>query len=139
MSVLGGRVISDRALKAMLNRRAEDASLPFVDSITLGPEENLLLSPNALNRFGNHSCDPNTWWSDSVTLVARHATRANEEITNDYGTSTAHAEWAIECRCATALCRRVVSGEDWRRADLQQRYGDHWVPVILRMIRDARG
>jgi uncharacterized protein len=28
----------------------------------------------------------------------------------------------MECRCAAAACRGVVTGTDWTRTDLQERY-----------------
>ncbi|MEU7875338.1 hypothetical protein [Dactylosporangium sp. NPDC049140] len=29
----------------------------------------------------------------------------------------------------------VVTGDDWRRPELQARYGGHWVPALLARIR----
>ena len=37
-----------------------------------------------------------------------------------------------------ALCRGEVTGEDWRRPELRERYGDHWVPALLRLIERHR-
>ena len=34
--------------------------------------------------FMNHSCDPNTWMEDEVTISARRDIQAGEEITADY-------------------------------------------------------
>ena len=46
------------------------------------------------------------------------------------------------CSCSSPLCRRVISGRDWQSAELQHRYGEHWVPLLLSRIRaegdDAR-
>lgn len=134
VSVLGGTVITDADVRRMIARRSEEPSLPYVDSITLGDDRNLLLSPGAPNRYGNHSCDPNTWWTDEVTLVARRPIAAGEEVTNDYGTSTVHAGWSMDCRCGSSNCRRTITGTDWRRRELRGRYGDHWVPVLRRLI-----
>jgi hypothetical protein len=43
--------------------------------------------------------------------------------------------FAMPCRCGSTLCRGRVTGTDWRRPDLQRRYGDHWVPGLLARIR----
>jgi hypothetical protein len=88
-------------------------------------------TPRPVIAYGNHSCDPNTWWVDAVTLVARRDIRPGEEVTNDYGTSTG-TDFEMVCSCGAAVCRGVVTGEDWRREDLQERYGDHWIPALLR-------
>jgi hypothetical protein len=70
-------------------------------------------------RRGNHSCDPNLWWTDPYTLAARRDIAPGDEITNDYATSTGAAGFTMSCRCGTAMCRGIVTGEDWRRDDLQ--------------------
>ena len=71
------------------------------------------------------------------TLVARRDIAVGEEFTNDYATSTGEADFVMPCRCGIALCRGVVTGRDWSRPELQQRYGDHWVPGLLDRIRRA--
>jgi len=30
--------------------------------------------------------------------------------------------YQMECRCGAANCRRVVTGQDWRRKELQKKY-----------------
>jgi uncharacterized protein len=137
VSVLGGTVISNDELRVLIAARDANPSLPFVDSITLDDERNLLLSAGSANRYGNHSCDPNTWWVDAFTLVARRPLNPGSEVTNDYATSTGHPDWTMTCRCGTDLCRGVVTGDDWRRPELQDRYGLHWVPVLLDRIQNS--
>jgi len=88
--------------------------------------------------YGNHSCDPTLWHVDGYTLAARRDIDAGEEVTVDYATQTAESAFAMACRCGSRLCRGRVTGDDWRRADLQDRYGDHWVPALLRRVRAAR-
>ena len=86
---------------------------------------------------GNHSCDPNLWWIDAYSQAALRDIGAEEELTNDYATSTGIADFRMDCACGTDLCRGVVTGIDWRRADLQERYGEHWTPGLLELIRSA--
>jgi hypothetical protein len=84
----------------------------------------------------NHSCDPNVWMQSAFTLVARRAIAAREEVVADYAlweTSEAYvASW--ECHCGSALCRRRITGRDWRLPDLQERYRGHFSPVLERRI-----
>lgn len=42
----------------------------------------------------------------------------------------------MDCRCGSVRCRDTVTGRDWQLPDLQQRYGKHWVPVLLERIAD---
>jgi hypothetical protein len=80
-------------------------------------------------RYGNHSCDPNLWLADEVTVVTRRPVKVGEELTIDYGTMTV-VPWQMECSCGAALCRGVVTGDDWRRPDLRERYAGRFSPFI---------
>src|SRR4051794_18325559 len=43
--------------------------------------------PKDIDAYMNHSCDPNTWWQDDDTLVARRDIQVGEEVTYDYATT----------------------------------------------------
>jgi uncharacterized protein len=135
ISRLGGRLVTDKELWQIFAEAARRPDHPYVDSITVSENLHLVLPSGQANHYGNHSCDPNLWWSDAYTLVARRPIMAGEEVTSDYATSTGIADFAMDCACGSALCRRVITGEDWRRAELQARYGDHWTPVLLDRIQ----
>ncbi|MEV6287130.1 GNAT family N-acetyltransferase [Kribbella sp. NPDC051770] len=126
VSVLAGRKVSTAELAELMKK-------PPVDTITLEDDLHLVLpnDPRPVIAYGNHSCDPNSWWTNAVTLTARRDLAAGDELTSDYGTSTGVAGWRMECACGSSLCRGVVTGEDWQRADLQSRYGEHWIPELL--------
>lgn len=84
---------------------------------------------------GNHSCEPNLWLADAVTIVARGPIPAGAEATIDYALLTVDRKWTMRCNCGTGACRHVVTGNDWRRKDLRARYAGHWSPFIERRIR----
>lgn len=84
--------------------------------------------------YVNHSCDPNAWVSGQISLLARRDIRVGEEITFDYATTDASDYDTFECHCGSVLCRGVVTGQDWRRADLQERYRGHFSAYIQRRI-----
>ncbi|WP_227870318.1 SET domain-containing protein [Streptomyces otsuchiensis] len=137
---LGGRLISDAELRALLAEMAHVPDGVHLDTVTVSATEHLLLPPrdDRSPGYGNHSCDPNLWWHGPFTLVARRDIRADQELTNDYATSTDDPGFVLDCACAAGPeCRGVVTGDDWRRADLRVRYGDHWVPALLDRIRQA--
>jgi SET domain-containing protein len=126
---LSGRVVDTAELLELLTR-------PPVDTIALDEDRHLILptEPRPLVAYGNHSCDPNAWWVDEVTLVARRDIAPGEEVTSDYGTSTG-IRYVMKCDCRAAICRGTITGDDWQLPELQQRYGDHWVPMLLRRQR----
>jgi SET domain-containing protein len=89
--------------------------------------------------FINHSCDANLWFRDPFTLEARKPIAPGEEVTLDYALFERAgyiADWA--CSCGSALCRHRVTGQDWRRPDLQARYRDHFSPLINKKIDSSR-
>jgi hypothetical protein len=146
---LGGRLVSGQELGVLILQTAApddeggegdgagDHTPAYVDSIAVGPDAHLVLPPGRLAHYGNHSCDPNLWWTGAYTLAARRPIAGGEELTNDYATSTGVDRFEMPCSCGASSCRGVVTGVDWRREDLQVRYGGHWVPVLLERIRDA--
>lgn len=93
-----------------------------------------------LTHFMNHSCDPNVWMNDEVTLVARRDIKPKEELTLDYALIEADENYIVswECVCGSKLCRKRVTGQDWRISDLQERYKDHFTPLINKRIARAK-
>jgi SET domain-containing protein len=133
VSRLDGTLVDDEHLTALFEEQARDASSPYIDTIAFDDGRHLVLPVGTPQHFGNHSCDPNLWWDDAVTLVARSRIESGEELTNDYGTSSV-GSFRMACRCGSPLCRHLITGEDWRRADLRDRYGRHFVPALLKRI-----
>ena len=84
--------------------------------------------------FMNHSCDPNVWMTDAVTLVTSRSIPTGEELTVDYALFEACEDFTAEwtCVCGSDVCRKWVTGRDWRRLDLQERYAGHFSPLIAR-------
>jgi uncharacterized protein len=117
--VLGGTLVDD----------AELVHLRRHSSLAVGEGINLLQAEDDPARYGNHSCEPNLWLADEVTVVTRRAVEAGEELTIDYATMTV-VPWQMECSCGAPSCRGVVTGEDWRRRDLQERYAGRFSPFI---------
>ena len=90
--------------------------------------------------FLNHSCDPNLWMSDAVTLVARRDIEPGEELTADYALWEDDENWTMPgaCRCGSPGCRRVITGRDWRLPELE-RYKGHFSPFLNRRIEKLNG
>jgi uncharacterized protein len=129
---LRGHVVDDATLRDLLARAAAEGG--YVDTIMIDEDENLVLAPDQLIHFCNHSCDPSLWHLDTTTIATRRAVAADEELTIDYATQTTHADFEMDCICGTALCRGTVTGVDWMDPDWQRRYGDHVVPAVRQAI-----
>ena len=87
--------------------------------------------------FINHSCDPNCGFVDARTLVAMREIPTGEAVTFDYAMSDTSAFVDFDCRCGSRGCRGRMTGEDWRRAELQARYEGWFAPHVQRLIEGA--
>jgi len=83
--------------------------------------------------FTNHSCQPNIGVQGQIVFVALREIAAGEELTHDWAT-TDDDEYALECRCGAPACRGTVTGQDWRREDLQRKYRGHFSWYLQRKI-----
>ncbi|OGM15064.1 hypothetical protein A3D84_02255 [Candidatus Woesebacteria bacterium RIFCSPHIGHO2_02_FULL_42_20] len=75
----------------------------------------------------NHSCDPNTWWADDETLIAKRNIKADEEVTYDYATTeiTEETMHKFACNCGAANCRGSVTPGDFKDPDFQKEHEGH--------------
>lgn len=101
---------------------------------------NFFEEANSPDYFLNHSCDPNLWLADEVSLAARRDIATGEELTADYAIWQADesivSSWV--CRCGSPLCRSRVTGRDWRLPELQARYRGHFSPFLNARIARFR-
>lgn len=86
--------------------------------------------------FLNHSCEPNVGVQGQIVFVAMRDIAAGEELTHDWAT-TDDDDYELECRCGASVCRRRITGQDWRRADLQEKYRGFFSSHLEEKIRRA--
>jgi hypothetical protein len=85
--------------------------------------------------FLNHSCEPNVGVSGQIMYVAMRNIRSGEELTLDYAMID-DAPIRMKCGCSSPRCRGIITGKDWKRKDLQKKYGDYFAWFILQKIRN---
>jgi hypothetical protein len=44
----------------------------------------------------------------------------------------------MACRCGAESCRRLITGQDWQKPELQQKYGSYFAWYLLEKIRAER-
>jgi len=108
--------------------------IPIAEDLYLAYEPDDYEAPD---HFLNHSCDPNVWMADEVSLIARRDIRAGEELTTDYAMFETNENWVAQwqCNCGSSLCRKTFTGKDWRLPELQDRYRDHFLPCLNERIK----
>jgi SET domain-containing protein len=130
LALFGGRII-----------RLADAVDP--DGLKLiQVEEDLYLetmTPGEPADCFNHSCRPNAGMSGQVGLVAMCDIESGTEVTFDYAMCDGSAYDEFECACGAGRCRGRVTGEDWRRPELWERYAGFFSPYLRRRIDILQG
>ncbi len=129
---IGGAVMTEVEFRGYIS------TVSRYNAVQIGEETHLVDVPTALGGM-NHSCDANLWMRDEVTVVARRDIAAGEELAQDYALYTTSLTWTMKpCLCGTPVCRLVITGSDWQRPDVQERYRDHFSPFLNERIRRLR-
>ena len=126
--IKGGHILS----KAKLFFSEKISSyLPIDDNFFIGAmneeeEKNIKL-------YNNHSCDPNCGLRGEITFVAMRNIATGEELTCDYATID-NEDYQFECNCGASCCRRIVTGFDWKKKELQEKYKGYFASYLQKKI-----
>jgi len=132
--MLGGSIVTDKQLEEKMKSKER------YDAVGLDLDANLSVLPKDWPGIhGNHSCDPNLWMADAVTVIARRHIGVGEELVVDYALFTISPNWSMKCSCGSDLCRKQITGNDWKLPELQQRYRGHFSPFIEKLIVNRTG
>ena len=71
--------------------------------------------------YTNHCCDPNIAVQGQVVFVAMRTILPGEELTHDWAT-TDDLDYEMECKCGSRTCRGIITGKDWMKKELQEKY-----------------
>jgi len=71
--------------------------------------------------YTNHSCAPNIAIQGQIVFVALRDIAPGEELTHDWAT-TDDLAYVVECKCGTPQCRGTITGKDWMKPELQEKY-----------------
>jgi hypothetical protein len=80
------------------------------------------------------ACDPNVGFNGQITYVAMRDIEPGEELCHDYSMERAD-DYFLDCRCGSDLCRGKVTGQDWKKPELQLIYDNYFSCYILSIIR----
>jgi hypothetical protein len=129
--VKGGRVF-DRSTLERVRPKLETAEIQISENLFIGPLD--LSEREGAMIFSNHSCEPNLGLRGQIVFVALREIAVGEELTHDWAMTDDDGE-TMECRCGTASCRKIVTGQDWRRRDLQGKYRGFFSSYLTDKIR----
>jgi uncharacterized protein len=107
------------------------AELQIGDDLYIAPSTKVEVEDSMI--FINHSCEPNVGMKDEVTFVAMRNIEPQEELVIDYAMIDDN-DLIMNCICNSANCRKVITGKDWTKKDLQDRYRNFFSPYIQSKI-----
>lgn len=129
--VKGGYIFNRQTLQTMPEwfRAAE---IQVADGLFIGPVTEAEREGSMI--FSNHSCDPNIGVQGQIVFVAMRDIDAGEELTHDWAT-TDDDDYRLECNCGAPKCRKILTGKDWQRPDLQAKYAGYISSYLAEKIR----
>ena len=129
--VKGGHIVDRKTLREKITPRLGPVEIQIDDDLFIAPvtEEERELSM----LYSNHSCDPNLGMRGEISFVAMRDIRAGEELTHDWA-MTDDDDYSIKCTCSAPDCRKTLTGKDWQRPDLRNRYAGYFAAYLARKM-----
>lgn len=133
LAIFGGRVMT----------REERNNLPEkVRYLALGIDNEMFIGPKSIEEtddadWFNHSCNPNAGLKGQIILMAMRDIKIGEEITFDYVMSCSQKgekRILFNCECGADNCRGEITNQDWKKAQLQQKYKGYFSYFVQRNI-----
>ena len=131
VAVKGGHIVDGKILREKIT--------PILGPVEIQIDDDLFIAPVSYEErelsmlYLNHSCDPNLGLRGEITFVAMREISAGEELTHDWA-MTDNNNYSVECTCGMANCRQILTGKDWQRSDLQERYAGYFSAYLARKI-----
>src|SRR5262245_7154598 len=131
VAVKGGYVVDRKTLREKITPVLGPVEIQIDDDLFIAPVTDEERESSML--YLNHSCDPNLGMRGEITFVAMRDVRSGEELTHDWAT-TDDDDYSEQCNCGASDCRKILTGKDWQRADLQKRYAGYFSAYLARKI-----
>jgi hypothetical protein len=131
VAVKGGHIISGKLLREEVTPGLGPVEIQIGDDLFIAPVTPEEREGSML--YSNHSCDPNLGIRGEITFVAMRNILAGQELTHDWA-MTDDEDYSLECKCGSPACRGTLTGKDWQRRDLQERYAGYFSVYLARKI-----
>jgi len=131
VAIKGGHIF-DRSTLDRVKAALGPAEIQIADDLFIGPTEASERESSMI--FSNHSCDPNIGVQGQIVFVAMRDINAGEELTHDWATTDCD-DYEMPCNCGAADCRRVITGCDWMKPELQKKYKGYFSWYLEKKIQ----
>ena len=129
VSSFGGFVVDEAELK----HHSEDR---VARSLQLDENTYLLsgLEPEPGDML-NHSCEPNCGAYGTSSVISLTDIAIGEELTFDYAMTDSSEYDQFDCACSKSNCRWKITGKDWQKSELQQKYNNYFSSFISKLMK----
>ncbi|HXM33595.1 MAG TPA: SET domain-containing protein-lysine N-methyltransferase [Pyrinomonadaceae bacterium] len=127
-----GGYIFDREILRSMSDWYQAAEIQIAEDLFIGPLNEEERAGSMI--FSNHSCEPNIGVQGQIVFVAMRDIKPNEELTHDWA-MTDFDDFEMKCACGAAGCRQIITGQDWRRKDLQDKYSGYLSAYLVEKIK----
>ena len=131
VAVKGGHIVDRKTLREKIAPRLGPVEIQIDYDLFIAPVSDEERELSML--YSNHSCNPNLGLRGEITFVAMRDIRAGEELTHDWA-MTDDDDYSVECNCGAPDCRKILTGKDWQRPELQKRYAGYFSAYLARKI-----
>jgi SET domain-containing protein len=131
VAVKGGHVVDRKTLREQVTPKLGPVEIQIDDELFIAP-----VTPDERELsmlYSNHSCDANLGVRGEITFVAIREIQAGEELTHDWCT-TDDDDYSVECKCGSPNCRKIVTGKDWQKSELQKKYAGYFSAYLAKKI-----
>jgi SET domain-containing protein len=132
VAVKGGHIVSREQLRERVTPHLGPAEIQIGDDLFIAPVTDEEREGSML--YSNHSCNANLGMRGEITFVAMRDIRAGEELTHDWVT-TDDDNYTVKCNCGAKNCRGTLTGKDWQRPELQERYAGYFSAHLAEKIK----
>jgi uncharacterized protein len=131
VAVKGGHIISREQL-GEITPKLGPVEIQIGDDLFIAPVTEEEREASML--YSNHSCAANLGLRGEITFVALRDIRAGEELTHDWCV-TDDDDYSVKCTCGSSACRGTLTGKDWQRPELQNRYAGYFSAYLTKKMR----
>ena len=83
----------------------------------------------------NHSCEPNCGAYGTSSVISLSDIAIGDELTFDYAMTDSLEYDQFDCACGKLNCRGKISGKDWQKSELQEKYNNYFSAFISKLIK----
>jgi len=129
--VVKGGYVMTKAQRDKVEKQLGPTEIQITKDLFIGPATQREREGGMMHL--NHSCQPNLGLQGQIVFVALRDIEKDVELTFDYA-MTDDESYEMKCNCESPNCRGVVTGQDWTKKEVQDKYDGYFSWFIQRRI-----